>query len=164
MSNGNQTANDITDEQVQKLLRFVEDNRQKKRTVKSHRGDKGECWSLPFKALIEAGADKPCQDCGDDALYVWGRRVDGLSLASGDIIQVEGVATLTSKDNARTLDFPHKHHSMIVIAVESPGADGPVVKVAHQWVGHPVSYDTVRLGSKTGAGVLYFYRPQSTKK
>jgi|SRR5581483_3918943 len=164
MSNGDQTANDITAEQVNTLLKFVENNHKRKKSVKSHKGDKGECWALPYKALAAAGADKPCNSCGDEALYIWGRRVGVKSLAPGDIIQIEGAAKLTNKDETRTLQFPHEHHTMIVISVESPGADGPVVKVGHQWSGITVRYDTVRLGSKTGEGVLYYYRPQSTKK
>jgi hypothetical protein len=159
MANGDSTANDITDEQRNKLLKFVEDNRRKKRSAKAHKGDKGECWSLPFMALGAAGVDKPCNTCGEEALYVWGRRLDGLNLAPGDIIQVEGAAEFTSKDTSRTLHFPHEHHSMIVIAVESD-----VVKVGHQWQGITVRYDTIRLGSKTGAGVVHYYRPQSTRK
>ena len=164
MANGEQAANDIPEGKVKTLLGFVEDNRKKKRSVRMDRADKGECWSLPYKALAAAGADKPCRDCGDDALYIWGRRIDAQDLAPGDIIQVEGAAELTSKDGNRTLKFPHKHHTMVVVAVESAGAEGPVVKVGHQWSGITVRYDTVRLGSKTGNGVLYYYRPQSTKK
>ena len=163
MSNGRASANDMAKEQVGILLEFVERKRKQRRSVKARPRDRGECWSLPFMALGAAGADKPCNSCGDAALYIWGRRVDAQNLAPGDIIQVEGAATLTSKDNTRTLNFPHQHHSMIVIEVDTPGADGPVVKVAHQWPGTPVRYDAIRLGSKTGSGTLHYYRPQSTK-
>lgn len=164
MSNGDSTANDISDKQRKKLLRFVENSRKARRSVKAHSRDKGQCWSLPFVALGRAGVNKPCRSCGEAALYVWGRRVDSSSLAPGDIIQIEGPAVFTNKASTRELHFPHDHHSMIVVKVESPGKDGGIVKVAHQWHRKPVHYSTIRLGSKTGAGVVHYYRPQSTNK
>ena len=148
-----------TNGQSAALLAFVAENHRKKKSVRAHRGDKGECWSLPYMALGAAGVDKPCNSCGDEALYVWGRRVDSQSLAPGDIIQVEGAAEFTSRDTSRTLHFPHDHHSMIVVEV-----DADVIKVGHQWQGITVRYDTIRLSSKSGPGVVHCYRPQSTRK
>ena len=156
------SANDISDEQVVKLLKFVKANRGK--SVKVNKDDKGECWSLAFKALEAAGADKPCTTCkGVVGLYVWGRQVTGLTLSSGDIIQIEGSAKLTTKDNS-ILTFPHDHHTMVIIEVESKDPAGPIVRVAHQWPGSKVHYDLIRLNSKTGEGVMFRYRPQSTNK
>lgn len=112
-----------------------------------------------------AGADKPCTTCGDGPRYVWGRHIDGHHLAPGDIIQIEGKAKLTTKDGSQTLIFPHSHHSMIVVSVDNSNFfTGQLVEVAHQWAASKVHYNTVRLESMTGTGVMYFYRPQSTKK
>ena len=163
MSNGASSTNDISDDQRKKLLRFVEINRKQRRSVKAHKQDKGECWSLAFMALRSAGADEPCRNCGDAALYIWGRRIAQSELAPGDVIQIEGPAELTNKSNTRVLRFPHQHHTMVVMEVQSPGADGAIVKVAHQWAGTKVHYNTVRLGSKIGTGVMHYYRLQSTK-
>jgi hypothetical protein len=99
-------SNDITDEQRKKLLKFVADNRKKMRSVKAHKGDKGECWSLPYMALGAAGVDKPCNSCGDEALYDWGRRVDGLSLAPADIIQVEGACRVHQQGHQQDTPLP----------------------------------------------------------
>ena len=163
MSGESSSTNDISVEKVKKLLDFVEHNRKKRASVKAHRHDVGECWSLPYVALLQAGVDTPCRNCGDEAYYVWGRRIDRSALKAGDIIQIEGAAYIDNKDATRELQFPHEHHSMIVVTVEAPGTDGPIVKVAHQWKGQHVFYSTIRLGSKRGSGVLHYYRPQSTR-
>ena len=112
----------------------------------------------------------PCRTttCGaGQGLYVWGRRIDQKSLARGDIIQIKGVITFTNRADTTdwelgSVDDPH--HSMIVMRVGTPGKDGPVVKVAHQWKGKSVFYSWLRLGSNRGNGTVYYYRPQSTKK
>jgi hypothetical protein len=153
---GNSGERDISNEQILKMMKYIKGLIDKKSFAKSRKGDKGECWSLPFKAVEAAGAVKPCQSCKDEDLYVWGRRIDETDLKSGDIIQIEGKAELTTTDN-EVYRFPHKHHSMVVIEYSPLGRE---VRVAQQGAGKKTSYTTYRLKSKTGDGVVYYYRPQ----
>jgi hypothetical protein len=142
------------------MLEFIEGERKMNRSVKVHSKDKGECWSLPYMALVTAGAAKPCSTGGNQALYVWGRAIDDFELAPGDIIQVERRAGLTAKDNV-IHRFPHAHHSMVVISVSVAVPSGTEVTVASQSPGQKLLYVTCLLKSKTGKGVLHYYRPQN---
>jgi hypothetical protein len=147
---------DISEQQVIKMMKFIKGLTDKRTYARSHQGDKGESWSLPFKAIEAAGAVKPCQTCKHEDLYVWGRRIDEIDLKTGDIIQIEGKAQFTTTDN-RVHTFPHEHHSMVVIEYSPLGSE---VRVAQQWAGQRTMYTTYRLKSKTGDGVVYYYRPQ----
>jgi hypothetical protein len=151
---------DISPEKVQKMLEFIEGERKMNRSVKARPKDKGECWSLPYMALVTAGAAQPCSAGRNQAPYVWGRVIDDFELAPGDIIQVEGRAELTAKDNL-VHRFPHAHHSMVVLSVSVAGLSGTEVTVATQSPGQKLLYTTYLLKSKRGKGVLHYYRPQN---
>jgi hypothetical protein len=153
---GSAGEKDISKEQILKMMDYIKGLTDKKSFARSHKGDKGDCWSLPFKAIEAAGAVKPCQQRKTADLYVWGRRIDEFELRKGDIIQIEGKAELITTENA-VYRFPTMHHSMVVMEYSPLGSE---VKVAQQGAGKKTSYATYRLKSKTGGGIVYYYRPQ----
>ncbi len=92
---------------------------------------RGECWDLPYQALLTAHARTP-RDLGR-GLYVWGDPVSSLNDAQpGDIIQFTNVRIRTSwvtgdEEGWEEVAFGPRHSAVI----ESVDGDG-FVTILHQ--------------------------------
>ncbi len=118
--------------------------------------DRGECWDLANKVLIQINADW-------DLKYKYGKLVNPKNdiIYPGDIIQFEGVKVKYTKGNT-TYTESMEHHTAIVYRVIEKG----IYELAHQntdFSGRKVGLSTLDI-STIIKGKMSIYRPTKKKE